>query len=124
MKEKYNKIKEGEVKGKVEKYADSKGIKTIRNGTGALNGIPDSVWIYQGLTIWVEAKTEDGRLSIAQQHQMNEIVKHGGIWAIYYGVMEGLRLVDAIVERKKQNNLGFIIAHNWYNFDNLKQGKK
>jgi Holliday junction resolvase len=64
----------------VRKWLESKGcwvLKTISNGMQRA-GIPDLLICCNGMFIGVELKTEKGKSSPLQEHELSEISKAGG----------------------------------------------
>ena len=50
------------------------------------NGIPDLLAVKEDVpNIWVEAKTEVGKLSKLQEHRIQELIEHGQSIIIPYG---------------------------------------
>lgn len=60
------------------------GWKVARIVQSALSekGIPDLVAIRGGQTVWIEVKTERGRLSKHQEAWLQDLEDHGGWWIV------------------------------------------
>lgn len=60
-------------------------------------GVPDRIVVIDGRVIFVELKTEHGRLSILQKAQIRKLQQHGVNVKVLYGQAE----VDAFVAEMK-----------------------
>lgn len=75
--------------GKVEKYLDDQvtklgGITRKWISPGRI-GVPDRIIILRGNVIFVEIKTDDGRLSDQQSREIARLLSHGAKVAVLYG---------------------------------------
>lgn len=73
---------------KVEKYLDTKitmnGGITRKWVSPGRDGVPDRIVIIGGLVFFVEVKTEDGKLSVAQVREHNRLKEHGAhVYTVY-----------------------------------------
>ena len=62
-------------------------------------GIPDIVGVYKGLSIWIEVKTESGKLSRMQIMNLVKIIKSGGVGFVAKSVED---VVDRFVAIQQQ----------------------
>ncbi len=51
-------------------------------GMGAYKGIPDIIAIRDGVTLYIEAKTDHGKQSLYQKQFQADIEEHGGLYLI------------------------------------------
>jgi hypothetical protein len=62
----------------------------IMKGTGAVAGVPDTIWIKDGRVFAIELKAPGGRLSDAQLATMADMREAGAVVAVATGIDEAL----------------------------------
>jgi len=77
-------IKESEIQKTIKEYLQYKGffVVKIHQSLGSYKGIADLVAIKSCVTIWIEVKTEKGKLSKYQEQFQQDIEEHGGMYWI------------------------------------------
>src|SRR5262249_20227600 len=66
----------------------------IMKSTGAVAGVPDTIWIRAGKIYGLELKTEDGRPSRAQTETIAAMEAAGAHCHIAYGIDEALAQLE------------------------------
>ena len=62
-------------------------------------GLPDLVIVYQGRTLWLELKTDIGRLSALQERTHQEMRAAGAQVATTYGLDQALKILREFVSQ-------------------------
>lgn len=75
------------VKNQIKDWLNIKGWFNfpILQGLGAYPGIPDRIAIKNSIVLFIECKSEKGKLSEKQQVMMRDIYEHGGNYIIARG---------------------------------------
>lgn len=85
----------------VEKYLDEEVKKlggiTRKWVSPGCDGVPDRIVIVEGIIEFVEVKTVDGKLSVRQTREIEELIHHGAKCHVVYG----LTSVNAYINKLK-----------------------
>lgn len=68
-------------------------VMSTRVAGRGVNGVPDLVLHYEGLTCWLEMKTLTGRISPVQVGFKRRAAKHGVTVLVAYGVSDAITKV-------------------------------
>ena len=90
---------------KVEKYFDKRitatGGITRKWVSPGRDGVPDRIVIINGHVVFVEIKTVDGKLSIAQIREHDRLKKHGATVRTVYGHTGVDQLINTILKKEQ-----------------------
>ena len=93
---------EKDVQAKVRRYAESKGWLTRKWSSMNVRGVPDCIFINSfGVVIFVEFKSEKGRLSKLQKLEIDKLRDNGAEVYVVNSVDLGKKLVDLYSGIKK-----------------------
>lgn len=77
---------EGKVQNKIIKHLEADGYFVVKLMTTNKNGIPDLLSVHEELpNIWIEVKTEEGKLSELQKYRRSELESKGQTVLVPYG---------------------------------------
>lgn len=99
--------KETEIMRGVRDYLQIMGwfVVRIQQGLGAHKGIADLVAIKDGITVWIEVKTERGRLSEHQKLFADSIEKAGGKYFVVRSIDDAVRLEKSLSQVSKAESI-------------------
>ena len=99
MRTKASKIKESDIQRQIKDYLQWHGwfVVKIHQSLGSYRGIADLYALKDGLHVWIEVKTAQGRLSEAQEKFRDDVLNHGG----RYIVARGIEDLDGMLAPKK-----------------------
>lgn len=82
------KIKESDIQQTIKEYLQWHGwfVFKIHQSLGSHKGIFDLYAIKNGLSVWIEVKTEKGKLSKYQKQFKKDIESHGGTCIVATGI--------------------------------------
>lgn len=91
---------ESAVKTKIRNYLKKHGwhYRALASSQYTRPGIPDAYAIKNGIVLFIESKSETGKMSPAQVLEMIEICQHGGNYILAYGI-------DCIKDYCKKNKI-------------------
>ena len=90
-------MKESMIEKKLTKYAGERGSFSFKLNSYSTNGLPDRVYLYKGMILFIEIKNASGRLSSTQQHMRSIFRNHGINYNVIYSVQEGYSLIDRFI---------------------------
>ena len=81
------------------------------------NGLPDRIYLYKGILLGLELKTDEGSPTDLQEKKLKAINDNGGIGLIIRNVVEVENLIKIINDKHIKNNVNEIIDcyDRWYN---------
>mgnify|MGYP000990040508 CR=1 FL=1 len=82
--------KESDIQRGIKEYLQWQGwyVVKIHQSLGSHKGIADLYAIREGRSVWIEVKTERGRLSKDQERYRAEIEAHGGEYIVARGIKD------------------------------------
>lgn len=92
------KTEESKLEQEVEKFMKEKRIWQLARFQAQYNqnGLPDRLYLYKGLLLGLELKTDKGVPTILQLRKMEEINENGGIGVIIRSVNDVKKLIEII----------------------------
>lgn len=102
---------EGKVKQFIKKYMKSEFPNAWQycpmGGAFGKSGVPDFLYLIDGLLLGIEAKAEQGKLSQLQELTMKQMVRQGAICAVVYGkdTAKMDRIRDAVIAELKKRGV-------------------
>lgn len=93
------KITESDIQQQIKEYLQWHGwfVIKIHQSLGSHKGIFDLYAIKNGFSVWIEIKTENGKLSKDQKQFMTDIESHGGTCIVATGIED----VEMLVKKKR-----------------------
>jgi len=90
---------ENRVKQEVRDYLKISGwfVFPILQGLGSYRGIPDLIAIKNGNVLFIECKSENGRLSKYQKKFKDDVINHGGNYIIATNFEDVRDYIEAIL---------------------------
>lgn len=71
-------MQEKQIETKSAKWAKDNGWYTRKFSSPSHRGVPDRIFLKNGVVVFIEFKTEKGVVSVLQQKELNEITQLGG----------------------------------------------
>lgn len=68
---------ERKLENKVRKWAEARGIITLKLNMRGMRGWPDRLFIKDGVAYFIEFKTASGKVSLIQQHVFERLARAG-----------------------------------------------
>lgn len=87
-------MKESTIETKVCNYAKSKGWLVYKFVSPSNKGVPDRIFMKEGLVFFMEFKQEGKKLTKLQQKIANDIVEQNIKVFVVDNVMSGIRIID------------------------------
>lgn len=93
------KIKESDIQQTIKEYLQWHGwfVVKIHQSLGSYKGIADLYAIKDGRHVWIEVKTDTGKLSKAQEQFKKDIESHGGMCIVARDIED----VEMLVKKKR-----------------------
>jgi len=106
------KTKESKLEQEIEKFMKSKGIWQLARyqAQSSQNGLPDRLYLYKGILLGLELKTDEGKPTKLQLKKIEEINNNGGIGLIVRNVEIVNQLIELIDDYTK-------ILNSYYGID-------
>lgn len=81
---KRHKITESDIQAAIKEYLQWHGwmVVKIHQSLGSYKGIADLYALKDGRHVWIEVKTQKGRLSEHQEKFRNDVIAHGGSYIV------------------------------------------
>ena len=107
------KTKESKLEEEIEKFMNKRGIwQLVRyQAQSNQNGLPDRLYLYKGLLLGLELKTDEGTPTDLQLRKIDEINKNGGIGLIVRNVETVEYLIDIIDMHHSMHNNNYCILN-------------
>lgn len=93
-----NKQRESWIERAVVNYARTKGVLVYKFQSPAQRGVPDRVFIYNGLVWFIEFKATGKKPTQQQSHHMTQIGIHGGYASWTDSFESGCAFIDSYME--------------------------
>lgn len=87
---------ESTVEAALVRHAKKRGIYTRKFSSPARRGVPDRIFIYCGLVLFMEVKRPGQEPTPLQEHELLEIKRHGGRATWCDSVAEGVEVLDQL----------------------------
>ena len=87
-------MKESNIEGKVVRYANSRGVLSLKLNVVGNRGWPDRLFIFNNRVMFIEFKTPTGRLSEMQKHIHRLLEKQNIIVAVCSSVEVARSMLD------------------------------
>lgn len=76
---------ERDIQAKIMRYCRNNGILAYKFASPARRGVPDLLLVFiGGLTVFIEVKTEKGRLTALQQRELRILTEQGCIAKVFH----------------------------------------
>lgn len=113
------KTKESKLEKEVENFMNKNKVWQLARyqAQSNQNGLPDRIYLYKGILLGLELKTDDGSPTDLQEKKLKAINDNGGIGLIIRSVVEVENLIKIINDKHIKNNVKEIISYydRWYN---------
>ena len=88
---------EKSIEAEICKYAESKGVLQYKFVSPGCRGVPDRLFIYNGVTMFIEFKAACGTVSNLQRRRIAAIREAGSQVSIVDSLIEGHTVIDDFV---------------------------
>ena len=107
MKPKQPKITERDITRQIRGYLKTKGIFhwKVWQGLGSAPGISDIIGLYKGIPLFLEIKTEKGRLSDKQTEFLRKVNDNGGLGVVLRSIDDATKLYDGLTHGKNLSSM-------------------